>query len=141
MIIVDTNVISEAMRINPDASVSLWLDQQAPQQLFTTAITRAEIHYGIEIRPVSKQRAALAKSADAIFGETFAGRVLPFDDDAALFFAKIAAWRRRHGRAISEFDAQIAAIARSRSAIVATRNTRHFEDCGVKVINPWNEEW
>jgi predicted nucleic acid-binding protein len=137
MILVDTNVISEAMRIVPDSGVVRWLDQQPPEQLYTTAISRAEIYYGIEIKSEGKKRTTLARAAEAIFGDTFADRILPFDDDAARIFAKIAAWRRRSGKAISEFDAQIAAIARSHNAAIATRNTYHFEDCGVSVINPW----
>lgn len=139
MIVVDTNVISEAMRVVPDSGVVRWLDEQPPEQLYTTAISRAEIYYGIEIKPEGRKRAALARAAEAIFADTFANRILPFDDAAALIFARIAAWRRRSGRSISEFDAQIAAIARSYSATVATRNAYHFEDCGVPVINPWDD--
>jgi len=139
MIILDTNVLSEVMRPSPSARVLEWLAKESPLSVFTTAIAMAEILYGIEFLPKGRRRAALASAAAAMFEEDFAGRIVPFDSDAARFFPKITAARRASGRPITQFAAQIAAIARSRGAAIATRNTGDFEDCGVAVLNPWNE--
>lgn len=103
---------------------------------FTTNITQAEILHGIMLLPSSKRRAATAKAGEAMFLEDFAGRILPFNSDAAHPYARIATERRRAGRPISHFDAQIAAIAYCVRAAVATRNTADFEDCGVRLTNP-----
>jgi predicted nucleic acid-binding protein len=91
----------------------------------------SEILYGIELLPKGKRRAKLLAEAEAMFAEDFAGRTLPFDEDAARAFSEIAAGRRGKRRPMAEFDAQIAAIARSRGATLATRNTADFEDCGI----------
>ena len=96
--------------------------------------------YGLELLPGGKRRRALQSAVEAMFEEDFAGRILPFDGDAARMFAKIAAARRALGRPITQFDAGVAAIARSRGAVVATRNTHDFEHCGVRVVNPWRGE-
>ncbi len=128
------------MRIVPDGRMAEWLTGQPRRQLYATAIGRAEIYYGIAMRPEGKKKAALAHAASAVFKGTFGGRILSFDDEAAMFFAEIAAWRRRSGKAISGVDAQIAAIAGAQGAAIATRNTSHFEDCGVPVINPWHAQ-
>jgi hypothetical protein len=137
MIVLDTNVLSEVMRPAPSARVLRWLAAQPAERLFTTTIAQAEIFYGIELLPKGKRRYALQTAAEAMFEEDFAGRVLPFDSDAARMFAKIAAIRRGLGRPIAYFDAQLAAIAQSRDAAVATRNTSDFDHCGVGVLNPW----
>ena len=105
--------------------------------LFTTTITEAELFYGIALLPNGARRRSLESVARLIFSEELAGRVLPFDSAAAREYAQIAAARRRAGWPITEADAQIAAIARSRDAAVATRNDADFADCGVTVINPW----
>ena len=139
MIILDTNVLSEVMRPAPSVRVLEWLAKQSALTVFTTTIAMAEILYGIELLPKGRRRAALASAAEAMFEEDFAGRILPFDNDAARAFPKIAAVRRGSGRPITRFDAQIAAIARSRGAAIATRNTGDFEECSVTVVNPWNE--
>jgi hypothetical protein len=139
MIILDTNVLSEVMRPAPSVRVLEWLAKESALTVFTTTIAMAEILCGIELLPKGRRRAALASAAEAMFEEDFAGRILPFDNDAARAFPKIAAARRGSGRPITRFDAQIAAIARSRSAAIATRNTGDFEECGVTVLNPWNE--
>lgn len=125
------------MREMPDRRVFEWVDRQPAGQLFTTAITKAEILYGIEVTTLGKRRSALAIAAKAIFGETFKGRILSFDSDAAADFAQVSAKRKAQGRPMSEFDAQIAAIALVRGAILATRNTRDFEGCGIDVVDPW----
>ncbi|NWG54038.1 MAG: type II toxin-antitoxin system VapC family toxin [Hydrogenophilaceae bacterium] len=138
MIVLDTNVISEMMRPAPAAQVSAWFSAQAASSLFTTALTQAEILYGIAILPAGQRRDALAAAARPVFDHDFAGRVLSFDSAAAPIFSEIAAARRAAGQPISQVDAQIAAIARSRGASLATRNTQDFADCGIVVIDPWS---
>jgi toxin FitB len=138
MIILDTNVLSEAMRPTPAREVLRWIADQPTSGLFTTSITQAEIMYGIELLPKGKRRVTLQSAVQALFEEDFAGRILPFDSDAARLFPAIAASRRTSGRPIAQWDAQIAAIALSRGATLATRNTGDFEHCGITLINPWN---
>lgn len=137
MLILDTNVISEIMRSLPSPRVLEWWSQQQAGDLFTCTVTMAEILYGIEILPKGRRRDRLLAEAEAMFAQDFAGRILSFDADAARAFAEIAAGRRAQGRPISEFDAQIAAIARSRRATLATRNVADFEGCGIRLENPW----
>ena len=105
--------------------------------LFVTTIIVAEILFGIELLPRGKRRDQMVAQAEAAFAEDFAGQVLPFDEDAARAFPEIAVRRRAQGRPIADLDAQIAAIAHSRHAILATRNTGDFEDCGLRLVNPW----
>ena len=138
MTILDTNVLSEVMRPFPSTRVLRWMAAQPAGELFTTTITQAEILYGLELLPKGKRRTAFESAVEAMFDEDFAGRILPFDGAAAHMFAKIAAARRTLGRPITQFDAQVAAIARSRGAAVATRNTSDFDNCGVTVVNPWS---
>jgi toxin FitB len=137
MIILDTNVISEAMSSSPNPRMSRWLADQPTALLFTTTITLAEILYGIELLPAGKRRSGLLLTAESMFPKLFAERVLPFDEAAARAFAPIAVRRRSTGRPITLFDAQIAAIAKANRAAIATRNTTDFEHCGVRVMNPW----
>jgi predicted nucleic acid-binding protein len=137
MIVLDTNVLSETLRPRPAGSVKRWMADQAAAILYTTAINQAEILYGVALLPAGRRRVALQEMVEAIFGEAFLGRVLPFDSAAAKSFAEIAAMRRRSGRPISDTDAQIAAVAHSRGAAVATRNVEDFANCGITVISPW----
>ena len=137
IVILDTNVVSEPMRSSPAEAVRAWWSQQQPGDLFITAVTIAEILYGIELLPHGKRRVALLAGAELMFGKVLSGRILPFDEEAARAFAAIAASRRGQGRPITDLDAQIAAIARSRGATLATRNIADFEDCGIRVVNPW----
>lgn len=137
MIILDTNVLSELMKADPAASVVDWTASQPASRLFITAITQGEILYGIGLLPKSKRRDRIAHSAKAMFAEDFNDRILAFNSDAAAAYADIAVARRRKGRPISQFDAQIAAIARSSGAAVATRNVGDFEGCGIELVNPW----
>ena len=139
MIVLDTNVLSEVLRPKPNDAVVLWMRSQAATDLFTTAICEAEICYGIALLPAGKRRTSLEEFASGLFGEEFPDRILRFDSAAARAFAVIAAARRRSGRPISEFDAQIAAIARSHDATVATRDTADFVDCGVAAVSPWTK--
>ena len=137
MIILDTNVVSELMKAAPAESVVGWIAAQAATSLYTTSITQAEILHGIALLPSGKRRDALEAAAEAMFKEDFGGRVLPFGSDAAHEYARIGAGRRRAGHPISHFGAQIAAIARSAGAAIATRNVADYDGCGVKVLNPW----
>lgn len=137
MIVLDTNVLSETLRPTPEPRVLAWLSAQPRASLFATTVTRGEILYGIKLLPEGQRRRRLWDAARAIFNEEFAGQVLTFDADAADLFAEIAAHRREMGRPISQFDAMIAAMTRSRGATLATRNTTDFENCGIQLINPW----
>ena len=138
MILLDTNILSEALRAAPEPRVLDWIGRQAASSLFVTTVTQAEILYGIAILDKGRRRDELAAAALLMFAEDFSGRLLTFDGDAATAFAEIAAARRGMGRPISQFDAQIAAIARSRGAILATRNSRDFEHCGIEIVDPWS---
>lgn len=140
MIVLDTNVLSEILRPEPSAVVLRWLNSLMPASAYTTAVTQAEILYGVRALPVGKRRSRLAEEVNSVFAEDFRGRVLPFDSAAALHFAIVFVSRQSVGRPISQFDAMIAAIALSNNASIATRNTRDFEDCGVHLINPWIEQ-
>jgi predicted nucleic acid-binding protein len=138
MILLDTNILSELMRAAPEVAVEQWLADQPVASVFISAITEAELRYGVALMPPGKRRSALAVEIENMLGEDFSGRILPFDSPAAVAFAEIAAERRQAGRPISQADAQIAAIARSRGAALATRNVADFEGCGVEIINPWS---
>ena len=138
MILLDTNILSELMRAAPEVAVEQWLADQPAASVFISAITEAELRYGFALMPPGKRRSALAVETENMLGEDFSGRILPFDSPAAVAFAEIAAERRQAGRPISQADAQIAAIARSRGAALATRNMPDFEGCGVEIINPWS---
>lgn len=138
MIVLDTNVVSEAIRTQPDGTVAGWLASRPSSSLFITTITQAELLYGLQLLPDGKRRDGLADAIHTILRDGFRGRVLPFDGPAAEAYATIAAGRRTHGTPISAFDAQIAAIARSRGAGVATRNVAAFDGCGIDVVDPWS---
>jgi predicted nucleic acid-binding protein len=137
MIILDTNVLSELMKPKPATKVVDWMAAQPAARLYTTSITQAEILHGLMLLPQSRRRSALEVAATSMFAEDFAGRILGFGPDAALPYAQIASDRRRAGRPISHFDAQIAAIVRFTGAAIATRNTADFDGCGVTVVDPW----
>jgi predicted nucleic acid-binding protein len=139
MTILDTNVISEMMRPAPEATVLQWFRSQPAEDLHVTAITVAEIFFGIELLPGGKRRAALRAGAEKMFGVVFAGHVLGFEEQAARALPVIACSRRRQGRPISQFDAQIAAISAVNGASLATRDVAGFANCGVTLINPWGE--
>jgi predicted nucleic acid-binding protein len=135
MIILDTNVISETMQPRPSEAVLRWL-RFAPDELYTTAITEAEMRYGAEVAPKSK-REELERAIAHIFDVRFVRLVLPFDSAAAKALPRVLVDMQRHGRTYSRSDAQIAAIALSRGASVATRDGGGFERSGVEIINPW----
>jgi predicted nucleic acid-binding protein len=138
MIVLDTNVLSELMRAGPDERVFNWASSQPAGMLYVTSITQAEVLHGVLLLPAGKKRTAIESAAEAMFATDFADRILAFDSSAALQYARIAMERRRLGRPISQFDAQIAAIARSVKASIATRNVSDFEGCGIKVLDPWS---
>lgn len=139
MIVLDTNVLSEALRPSPSDVVVHWLATQEPMAVFITTITQAEVLYGVEVLPAGKRRTRLHAVIEKLFSDEFEGRILPFDEESARMFATIISCREQMGRPISQFDAMIAAIARSRRAAVATRNVHDFEHCEVRIINPWGE--
>ncbi len=138
MVVIDTDVVSELMRAEPSAEVLDWMDDRQPRELYVTAVTEAEVRTGIALLPEGRRRRGLAEACERAFGSLFAGRVLPFDSDAARAYAEIAAVRRVLGRPVSLADGQIAAIARSRRMAVATRNIRDFQDMGIGVLDPWD---
>ena len=139
MILLDTNVLSELARIRSHEVMADWIAQKPISSLFTTTITQAEMLLGVALVPSGKRKAGLAEAVAALFDTDMAFRVLPFDGSAARDFAAIVSHRRKMGRPINHADAQIAAIARSRGAIVATRNTTDFAACGVELVDPFSE--
>lgn len=137
MIVLDTNVISEFMTDNPNQMVLDWFDAQPTNNLFVTTVTEAEVWTGIALLPDGRRKNNLLEFADNIFRSLFIGRILVFDSNAASIYAEIFAQRQTAGRPISQADCQIAAIARSREAAIATRNVTDFEGVGVELIDPW----
>ncbi|MDQ0395877.1 type II toxin-antitoxin system VapC family toxin [Labrys monachus] len=140
MIVLDTNVISELLSPLPSPSVLSWLAEQPPAAMFTTAVTEAEILYGLRLLADGRRRRDLEAAIRPLFTEDFKGRVLPFDSEAADLYATLAVMRRQSGRRISQFDGQIAAIALSRGAAVATRNVDDFADIGLAIVDPWKHQ-
>lgn len=138
-LILDTNVISELLRENPDASVKAWWDGQTLVELYTTSVVEAELLSGAYLLPAGRRRERLLEGIETFLTGFFDGRVLPFDRAAAREYATIMAHRRAIGRPMDghELDCQIAAIARANDATVATRNVRDFTDCGIEIIDPW----
>ena len=136
MIIVDTNVISELMRPTPEPDVVLWLAEQDAGELQVTAITLAEIAYGVERLPVGRRKATVRDTAREAM-TAFRGRVIPFDEAAVPHYARIVSEREQSGRPMDAFDGQIAAICAAHDARLATRNTKDFDGTGITVLNPW----
>ena len=137
MIILDTNVLSALMRQEPDLPVLQWLDLQATESIWITSITLFESRLGMALVPDGRRRRALEAAFARRLEEDLENRVLPFDSDAALQAATLAAERQRAGRIVDIRDTQIAGIAQARRATLATRNVRHFEGLTVAVLNPW----
>lgn len=136
MIVLDTNVVSEAMKPEPDAGVRSWLNEQAAETLYLSSVTLAELLFGIRVLPLGKRKNMLDRALDELL-ELFNGRVLPFDTDAARHHADLAVAARRVGRGFPTPDGYIAAIAASRGFIVASRDTSPYEAAGITAINPW----
>lgn len=138
MILLDTNVLSALMRDNPDPRVVLWLDNQPTESIWTTSVTVFEIRTGIELLTPSRRRKRLDDLFTQLLTDDLDGRVQSFDLAAAHAAGTIAARRQRDGRSVEIRDVQIIGIAASRRATVATRNTRHFHDSDVDLVNPWD---
>jgi predicted nucleic acid-binding protein len=139
MIVLDTNVVSEAMKPEPHKAVRAWLNDQAAETLYLASVTLAELLFGIASLPAGKRKDMLARALDGLMG-LFRDRVLPFDTDAARRYAELAVTAKTSGRGFPTPDGYIAAIAASRSFIVASRDTTPYEAAGVPVINPWEGE-
>ncbi len=136
MIVLDTNVVSELMRIAPEPAVLSWVRQHSSDGLYTTAVTIAEIRYGIARLPGGRRRETLRQAANEIIA-AFPRQALPFDLAAADAYADVVSAREKLGTPIDGFDVQIAAICRSHAATLATRNTKDFTETGVTTVDPW----
>lgn len=137
MIVLDTNVLSEPLRPRPSQRVVDWLDAQAPDALFLTTISLAELFAGIEAPPAGRRRSALKEALSTQLRSLFGERVLAFDVVAAESFAQVNASALKAGNRISFADAAIAAIAKANGFSVATRNVRDFKGTGVAIVDPW----
>jgi toxin FitB len=136
MIVLDTNVVSEAMKPEPHPAVRAWLNDQAAETLYLSTVTLAELLFGIAALPAGKRKDLLEQTLDGLVG-LFRDRVLPFDTEAARRYAELAVTARAVGRGFPTPDGYIAAIAASRGFIVASRDTAPYAAAGVAVINPW----
>lgn len=137
MIVLDTNVVSEFMTSPPAAPVLTWLNAQDAGNVYLTTISIAEISFGLRVMPDGKRRKMLSERFEQFLASAFQSRILPFDEDAARAYGEIRGYRREQGRPMSNFDGQIAAIAKTKEFAVATRNTRDFADCGLVLVNPF----
>lgn len=136
MIVVDTNVISELMKPAPSAKVVEWETSRDAASFYTTAITVAEVMFGVQRLPTGRRRDLLRSSAEDVFA-SFGRNVLSFDSAAAQAYAELVSARERAGTPMDAFDAQIAAICRVHGAALATRNVKDFQDTGVELVDPW----
>ena len=137
MYVIDTNVASELMRPSPSPAVAAWIAGRDAEELYLTAVSEAELLYGVAIVPAGRRRNQLEAAMLRWLDTGFAERILPFDSAAARAYAEIAAGRCSAGRPIAPADCQIAAIARSRGMTVVTRNVRDFGDIDIEVVDPW----
>lgn len=137
MIILDTNVLSALMRPAENLPAMLWADSQPRTVLWTTVLTVMEIRYGVLRMPPGRRRSFLEAAFEGLLETVFADRILPFDRDAAERTATLTANAHSRGRNIDQPDSQIAGIAVSRRAVLATRNMRDFQGLGIELVNPW----
>ena len=137
MIILDTNVLSALMQHAPDRQVISWLDQQPRTSVWTTSVTVLEVRFGLQVMPLGKRRAHLVLAFETLLSDKVEGRIAPFDAVAASLAADLMASRHKRGRPGDLRDTMIAGIVLAHKASLATRNTPHFEDLLVPVINPW----
>ncbi len=137
MILLDTNVLSALMLRAPERTVVSWLDRQAPESVWTTAITVFELEFGVALLVSGRRRRELERAFGAVIDGDLGGRVLPFDTAAAKMAGPVAARARAAGRSVEIRDVQIAGIALAHKATLATRNTRHFAATGIDVVDPW----
>ena len=138
MILLDTNVVSEPLKPFANPLVLQWIDAQSLGTLHLSAISLAELRFGLAVLPDGKRRNDLQRKLEELILPLFAGRILPFDTDATPAYASLRARARRSGRAIDKFDASIAAIALVHGLTVATRDTSPFRAAGISFINPWD---
>lgn len=136
--LLDTNVISEAMKVAPSAFVIQWLNNQSSGSLFISSVTIGEVEYGLRILPDSKRRLGLRDRFETFVSSAFAHRVLDYDEDSARLYGEIMGRRKELGRPLNAPDGQIASIAKAHGLAVVTRNVRDFEQCGVELINPFS---
>lgn len=136
-ILLDTNVLSELLRAAPSPAVMAWVAAQPAEGLCVSSVTQAEMLLGARLLPVGKRRHSLERALTAMFEEDFAQRILSFDSAAVPAYVEVVSGRRAAGRPISQFDAQIAAIALHRGDKLATRNVADFDGCGLSLIDPW----
>jgi predicted nucleic acid-binding protein len=137
VIILDTSVLSALMRKAPDPVVVGWLDRQPAESIWITSVTLFETHFGLALLPEGRRRTQLVSAFERLLEDDLENRVLDFDSPAATAAAQLAAKRQRTGRPVDIRDTQIAGIALARRAMLATRNTRHFAELDIKVIDPW----
>lgn len=140
MILLDTNVVSEPLKLSADAGVLAWIDAQLVETLYLSTISLAELRFGIAVLPPGKRRDTLHTSLEQRILPLFAGRILPFDATASESYAALRARARVEGRAIAPADGYIAAIAMTHGLIVATRDTGPFAAAGLTVISPWHAQ-
>ncbi len=138
MIVLDTNVVSELMRTTPELGVVSWVDRFSAAEVLVTAVTAAELMYGVARLPDGRRKRELHTKVEGLLAEDFQDQIMPFDAGAATHYAEIVASRERAGRPISMADAQIASICRNWRARLATRNVDDFVDTGVEAVNPWD---
>ena len=139
MIILDTNIVSEFMTSQPATPVLSWLNAQDSAALYMTVISIAEISFGIRALPEGRRQKLLEERFEQFIHRAFAERILPFDETAARLYGDVKASRRTQGRPLSDFDGQIAAIGLTHGFAVATRNVNDFEQCGLELINPFED--
>lgn len=138
MIVLDTNVLSALMRVEPDRAVVRWLNGLAAESIWTTSITLFEVQFGLDVLPDGERKTALQNAFHQAVYEDMQGRILDFDAPAAAAAGTIAARQRALGRPVDMRDAQIAGIIAARRATLATRNVLHFADAGVTTVDPWS---
>ena len=138
MIVLDTNVVSELMRSQPEPAVLGWVNAQPVDQLWLCSVVVAELLYGVGRLPDGARKRQLGAAVKAMVFDDFDGRVLPFDLEASAAYAQLVVQRERSGQSIAMADAQIGAICAVHGATLATRNTRDFSQLGLNLINPWN---
>ncbi len=139
MILLDTNVLSALMQREPDQTAVAWLDEQPSESVWTTSITVFEVRMGLRLLAKGRRRSQLEHEFDRLLAEDLDGRVQLFDRAAADAAGTIAASRQRAGRTVEIRDVQIAGIASARKATLATRNVRHFDGLGVRLVDPWRK--
>ena len=136
MIVLDTNVVSEAMKPSAHPAVLDWLNRQAAETLFLSSVTLAELLFGITAMPSGRRKDALAETLDRLLVELYGDRILPFDAAAARCYAQLATKARAAGKGFPTPDGYIAAIANAKGFVVATRDTSPFAAAGIPTINP-----